>query len=258
MNRLAGKDTGCHAKPHVSIKWPHSPLLLTALLCAASVPLVSELRAQCAGRDVLLNQAKLSKSPSTSSAPATTPRIVVRSAADVPVWKTITTGTFPDTFALNGALDTARCAVGDMAREVLARPAFVVSAQKTTVELFAVSAADLGFKTDVVTLANVYARAQELGFGLAPAEIAPQLRLQYLDQPIGEFLIIGIEPIRTWKGDPVILNVANGGAGLILIGQDGKPGAEISVFSRFLFVRSEAVKPADALDQAAALALLPP
>ena len=178
----------------------------------------------------------------------------VTSAADVPLWKMISIGTFPDTFALMGALDAAHCAVGDTAGEVLARPAFAVSSKKRSVELFAVSAADLGFKTDVVTLANVYARARELGFGLAPAEIAPQLRLQYPDQPIGEFLIIGIEPIKTWEGDPVILNVANGGAGLILIGQDGRPGAEISVISRFVFVRPES----DALDKAAVLAPLPP
>ena len=69
------------------------------------------------------------------------------------------------------------------------------------------------------------------------AEIAPQLRLQYLDQPIGEFLTIGMEPIGTWAGEAVVLTVANGGAGLILIGQDGREDAQISAISRFVFVR---------------------
>src|SRR4029079_2748747 len=46
------------------------------------------------------------------------------------------------------------------------------------------------------------------------------------------------EPIRTWNGEPAIITVANGGAGLILIGQDGSADAQISVASRFLFVRS--------------------
>ncbi len=86
---------------------------------------------------------------------------------------------------------------------------------------------------------EIYARAQQLGFGLAAAEIGPQLRLQYLDQPVGEFLIIGMAPIRTWNGEPVILTVANGGAGLILIGQDGSAEAQIPVASRFLFVRPD-------------------
>jgi hypothetical protein len=114
------------------------------------------------------------------------------------------------------------------------------------VELFTVSAAELGFQTETASLGQIYARAQQLGFGLAAAEIAPQLRLQYFDQPIGEFLIIGMAPIKTWKGEPVILTVANGGARLILIGQDGRADAEIFVASRFLFVRSNRATPAEA------------
>jgi hypothetical protein len=118
-----------------------------------------------------------------------------------------------------------------------------------------VSAAELGFQTDTASLADIFARAQQLGFGLAAAEVAPQLRLQYFDQPIGEFLLIGMEPIRTWEGEPVILNVANGGAGLVLIGQDGSADAEITVASRFLFVRSNeaaSAKAAHGLDEAVA------
>jgi hypothetical protein len=146
------------------------------------------------------------------------------------------------------------CGVGDSAGEILALPAFIISHTKADVELFAVSAAELGFKTEIASLEQIYARAQQLGFGLAAAEIAPQLRLQYLDQPIGEFLIIGMEPIKKWKGDPVILTVANGGAGLILVGQDGSADAEISTVSRFLFVRANAARSAKAdhlLDEAA-------
>ena len=121
-------------------------------------------------------------------------------------------GTFANSFALLNALDAAGCGIGNSAEEILARPAFAVGTTKTTVELFAVSAAELGFQTDTAPLADIYARAQQLGFGLAAAEVAPQLRLQYFDQPMGEFFI-GMEPIKTWKGEPVILAVANGGAG---------------------------------------------
>jgi hypothetical protein len=166
------------------------------------------------------------------------PKILVRSAVDVPVWKTITVGTFADSFALSNALDAVGCGIGDAAGEILARPTFTLSATKTNVELFAVSAAELGFETDTASLAEIYARAQQLGFGLAAAEVAPQLRLQYFDQPVGEFLIIGMEPIKTWNGEPIILTVANGGAGLILIGQNGSADAQISLVSRFLFARS--------------------
>ena len=55
-----------------------------------------------------------------------------------------------------------------------------------------------------------------------------------------------MEPIKTWKGEPVILTVANGGAGLILIGQDGRADAEIFVASRFYPVRPNKAASADA------------
>ena len=46
-----------------------------------------------------------------------------------------------------------------------------------------------------------------------------------------------MDPIETWKGEPVILTVANGGAGLVILGRDGRANARIPVGSRFLFVR---------------------
>jgi hypothetical protein len=106
---------------------------------------------------------------------ADVPPIPVRSAVAVPVWKTITIGKFANSFALRNALDAAGCSIGNSAEEILARPAFTIGATKTVVELFAVSAAELGFQTDTASLADIYARAQQLGFGLAAAEVAPQL-----------------------------------------------------------------------------------
>jgi hypothetical protein len=250
-DRTAGKEVSWHAIAHCSIGWRRGATLFIAMLSTACIVLfASEAGAQCSARDVLQNHLMLRKTPS-----ANMPPILVRSAVAVPVWKTITVGTFANSFALRNALDAAGCGIGESAEAILARPAFTLSATKTGVELIAVSAAELGFQTDTASLADIYARAQQLGFGLAGAEVAPQLRLQYFDQPIGEFLIIAMEPIRTWKGEPVILNVANGGAGLILIGQDGSADTEIPVVCRFLFVRSKEAalaKAAYGFDQAAA------
>jgi hypothetical protein len=251
VDRTAGKEVGCHAVPHGSTGWYRGGTLFIAMLSTACVVLLaSEASAQCTARDVLQNHLTLRKTPS-----ANMPAILVKSAVAVPVWKMITVGTFATSFALRNALDAAGCGIGDSAEEILARPAFALSHTKTDVELIAVSAAELGFQTGTAPLADIYARAQKLGFGLAAAEVAPQLRLQYFDQPIGEFLI-GMEPIKTWKGEPVILTVANGGAGLILIGRDGSADAEIPVASRFLFVRSNEAalaKAANGLDETAGL-----
>ena len=251
MDPTADKKVGCHAIPHRSTAWRRGGTLFIATLCTACIVLfASEASAQCTARDVLRNHLTFKKTPSAEMAP-----IPVRSAVAVPLWKTIRVGTFANSFALRNALDAAGCGMGDSAEEILARPAFTLSATKTDVQLIAVSAAELGFQTDTAALADIYARAQQLGFELAAAEVAPQLRLQYFDQPIGEFLI-GMEPIKTWKGEPVILTVANGGAGLTLIGRDGSADAEIPVASRFLFVRSNKTalaKAARGLDEAAAL-----
>jgi len=209
-------------------------------LCTACIlgP-TNDAKAQCTARDVLQRQLTLKTAPAVPK-----PQSPVTSASDVAVWKTIKIGTFSNSFALLNAMSAIGCGVGDSAAAALARPAFTVSGTKVAVELLTVSAAELGLQGETASLRKIYALAQQLGFGLAPAEIAPQLRLQYLDQPIGEFLIIGMEPIRTWTGEAVILTVANGGAGLILIGQDGRADAEIPLTSRFVFVRTLPVAPA--------------
>jgi hypothetical protein len=91
-----------------------------AMFCAACIlQFASEARAQCAARDVLQNPLKLKKAPSASAPP-------VRSATDVLVWKTITLGTFVDSFALRNALDAKGCNIGGLAAEIVVRPAFVI------------------------------------------------------------------------------------------------------------------------------------
>jgi hypothetical protein len=196
----------------------------------------------------LRNQLKLTTRTTQPS------QLPIRSARDVATWKTIAIGTFAGSIRLRNELDGKGCNVGRQASEILARPAFSVGSRKTDVELVVVTPAQLGFTSDTVSLADVYARARQLGFELAAAEVGPQLRIQYFDQPMGEFLIIGMEPITTWSGEPIILNVANGGAGLILIGQDGREDAEIPATSWFVFARSHQSAPgAELTDQAAAI-----
>jgi hypothetical protein len=251
MDRTAGKESGYRAIPHRSLRRQSGDSLLVAMLCIACIVLFAgEASAQCTARDVLRNQLTLKTTPLANTSP-----IPVKSAFAVPVWRTITVGTFANSFALLNTLDAAGCSIGGSAEEILARPAFTVGTAKTNVELFAVSAAELGFQNDTAQLADIHARAQQLGFELAAAEVAPQLRLQFLDQPMGEFLI-GMEPIKRWTGEPVILIVANGGAGLVLVGRDGSTDAEIPVTARFLFVRSNEAALAKAVrgvDETAAL-----
>jgi len=207
-------------------------MLVVATLCAAGVvPFASGAEAQCAARDVLQNATIPKPSPIIARA------AVVRADAVHKVWKAIKLGEFANSFALRNALDAADCGIGDLAEEILARPAFTLASTKTDVDLVVVSAAELGFAVEPVSLRDIYSRAEKLGLGLAPAEVGPALRLQYFDQPIGEFLHVGMKPITTWQGDPVIFVVANGGAGLILIGQNDSADTQMHASSNFLFVR---------------------
>jgi hypothetical protein len=158
------------------------------------------------------------------------------SAPDIPVWKRITLGTYKGVNALRKALDAARVRVGDSADEVLGRPGFHFSKTGLDVDLVVASVAELGFD-DATSLADIHRRADALGLELCPAEVAPVLRLQYTDQPIGEFLNVAMRPVATYGGDLIALSVANAGTGPLLIGGDGSPETLMNWQARFVFVR---------------------
>ncbi len=56
------------------------------------------------------------------------------------------------------------------------------------------SAADLGVEAES-SLSDVYKRARQVGLELCSAEVGPQLRLDYGNQPVGEALDIAMEPV---------------------------------------------------------------
>ena len=77
----------------------------------------------------------------------------------------------------------------------------------------------------------------EVGLELCPEEVGPHLRLQYSNQPVGEFLHVAMKPQRTYDGDLVDFTLANSGAGLALLGGSARPELVISRNVRFVFVR---------------------
>jgi hypothetical protein len=137
------------------------------------------------------------------------------------IWRMTTLGSYKGVDAYRDALDAANIKIGDAANEILGRPAFPYVSEKTKVELTVVSAAELGVESES-SLADFYNRARQLGLMLCPAEVAPQLRLDYRDQPRGETLIIAMEPVNTYSGEPTILSLVNWGSGLALLGGTGR------------------------------------
>ena len=80
---------------------------------------------------------------------------------------------------------------------MLVNPAFSVSAKETEKDLVKITTGELGFN-DGARRDQIYARAKELGLELCPAEVGPQLRLQYQDQPNDEMLLVAMEPIKSF------------------------------------------------------------
>ena len=169
-------------------------------------------------------------------------------ALETPIWKTIAVGGSKGVNAIRVAMETAPCPVwtGDEADEILGRPAFPFIRKPIELDLVVLSVFELGFgdqasrKAVQVSLHEIYARAASLGFDLCPAEVGPALRLNYLDQPVGEFLHIAMKPVARYTGELVSFTVGAGGAELLLVGGNGDPGVMYPAVVRFVFVRPRA------------------
>jgi hypothetical protein len=170
--------------------------------------------------------------PYRSSAPA-------KSAAEIPIWKTIKLGDYRNIGAIRSALDNSPCPIGfgDSVDEAIGRPAFPFTKTKLNLDLVVVSAADLGFPEDGASLLNVYDRAIAIGLELCPADLGPTLRLNYLDQPRSEFLHIAMRPVALYNRELVDFSLGNDGNRLLLVGGDGRPEAVLPGTVRFIFVR---------------------
>ena len=136
------------------------------------------------------------------------------------VWKTIKLGTHKNADALRKALKKADFRISDWGNDILGKPAFTVASAEEEIQLVNLSVADLGFK-EGATYKNICAKAKELGLELCPNEVGPQLRLQYKDQPKGEYLRIAMEPITDSDGSLNIFNVEHDGDDLWLHGRIG-------------------------------------
>jgi hypothetical protein len=159
----------------------------------------------------------------------------VNRPAHFQIWRTITLGTYKGVDAYRDALDSARIKIGDSADEILGRPAFPYATTRTDMELAVLSAAELGVESESAALSDVYKRARQVGLELCPAEVGPQLRLDYRNQPLGDALNIAMEPAATYSGNPTILALVNFGTGPLLIGSDGRPEFMVPRTWRFVF-----------------------
>jgi hypothetical protein len=184
--------------------------------------------------------AAFAQTPARAGQSESAPAREVATASDLAIWKTVTLGRYRGVDAVRNALDDARIVTGDSADEILGRPAFAFAGTPRELNLVVRSVADLGFGVAGATLTDVYVRALRLGFELCPEEVGPQLRLQYLNQPVGEFLHVAMKPQRNYDGDMIDFTLANSGAGLTLLGGSARPDLVVATNVHFVFVRPSA------------------
>ena len=153
-------------------------------------------------------------------------------------WKTIRLGTnglkTADDF--RKFLKDNGFSIGNYANDILGKPTFTAAAEEIELDLVVASVAELGFKNGA-TREQIYARAKELGLDLCPAEVGPQLRLQYKDQPNGEWLIVAMEPIAGSVGGLRLFHVERSDSDLWLDSCYGRPGNVWHSDDRFVFSR---------------------
>jgi hypothetical protein len=155
---------------------------------------------------------------------------------ELKVFKTIKLGTGLKTAdGFRKAVKDKGMRIGDYANDILGKPAFTVAKGETEVDLVVISVAELGFK-DGAKREDIYVRAKELGLELCPSEVGPQLRMQYVDQPKDEWLVIGMEPIADSDGDLKLFYVKHGDDDLWLSSHYHNPHYFWSGSYRFVFV----------------------
>jgi len=157
--------------------------------------------------------------------------------SDLPIWKTVRLGTgLKTTDDFRTALKNAGMKVSDWGSEILSNPAFTTSETEMELDLVKLSAANLGFKEDA-NLRFIIAWALEQGLQLCPAEVGPQIRLQYPDQKKGDSFLIAMKPASGFVV-PGIFGVEHDYTGkLKLFGTNGNPDCIWGGSEQFVFVR---------------------
>lgn len=111
---------------------------------------------------------------------------------------------------------------------------FTTQEEPEDIELVRIRIKDLGFEDDA-TLNQVYSKARAIGLDLCPAEVGPQMRLAYSDQPKLEQLHIAMNDVRVLQNYPNFFRLYRTNSGLVLGGRGGGNDNEWNSNCEFVF-----------------------
>lgn len=103
-------------------------------------------------------------------------------------------------------MEVAHINISKHAKSVMESHDFVPGKTREEATLIRLTVADLGFKTGATT-EQLYERAQTLGLELCPSDTGPNYRLKYRNQPLNEWVRIGMKQITASDGRPLVFDL---------------------------------------------------
>jgi hypothetical protein len=156
------------------------------------------------------------------------------------IWKTITIDKKPSTEGVN-ILSYA----SDMLKKVKWN-------KKQTLDLVRVTVKDLFNDDKYHTTDEIFAKSKEQGLDLCPPQVGLQLRVEYKDQPMNEWLYMGMKPITDSDGNPAVFGLDRDTDGAWLYSRWAGPALQWGPERGFVFslrkFDSLKLKPLESLD----------
>ncbi len=163
------------------------------------------------------------------------------STAELKIWKQIKLGTgIKDADGMYNAIEAADMRVSPWAKDILfaktadKKPVFTVADKEVEVSLATATVKELTGKNETM-LQKIFDAIERKGGHLLPLEASPQLRLQYKDQPMGEWLVMATKSITGSDGCLRVFGVRRYGDGLWLRSGVACPGGLWDGGIRFVF-----------------------
>jgi len=155
---------------------------------------------------------------------------------DRPVWKIVTVGTHASKDELKKAVTDEGHKFSDWALGLINTDGFTIETTLRQIGLFTATVAEIGFPKGG-KVKDIYAKLDELGFGICPDETALQLRREYKDQPMDEWRRVVTEPKAGTDGLLAVLYVVRDSGGSWVDWRYAYPDSEWSADYRLVFCR---------------------
>ena len=158
------------------------------------------------------------------------------------IWRAIKLGNaFKSADDFRSVMAEEGCRISDWANDMMSKSDFAKSlvgvSPDEEFDLVDMTTAELIGENRDGTTDKVFAGAHRLGLEECPAWMGPKVRLEYKNQPNGEWILIGMKPLRDSDGDLNVFRVGRADSEFWLLSEYGYPDRVWSASGRWLFRR---------------------